>query len=74
MPKVIVTDKGSSLANLVNAGDLMSQLSEQGITIIPVGQGEQAANFVGRQMKEAKRILATMREDSNSSNYQNSHN
>ena len=74
MPKVIICDKGSSLVSLVNAGDLMSQLSDKDITIIPVGQGEQAANFVERQVKEAKRILNTMREDSNSSTYQNSHN
>ena len=72
-PMVIITDKGSSLACLINAKELMSQLSQQDITIVPVGQGEQSSNFVERQVKETKKILNSLMEDSNSSTYHNSH-
>ena len=73
MPKTIVTDKGSSLANLVKRPDLISQLTEQDIEIVPIGQAKQSSNFVERQIRETKRILSSMKEDSNSSNHQNSH-
>ena len=69
MPSKIVTDKGSSLANLVSRPDLLAQLSEQDIQIFPVGQGEQASYFVERQIKSAKQILSSMNEDSNKSVY-----
>ena len=66
-PSTIVTDRGSSLANLISRPDLLAQLSDQDIKIIPVGQGEQASNFVERQIQSAKQILNSMREDSNNS-------
>ena len=72
MPSKIVTDKGSSLANLISRPDLLAQLSDQDIKIVPVGQGEQSSNFVERQIQSAKQILSSMSEDSNNSVYHQS--
>ena len=74
VPRVLICDQGSSLACLKDADVLMKQLSHEDIQVVPIGQGEQAANFTERTMKECKKILNSLREDSNNSTYRQSHN
>ena len=68
--KRIITDAGSSLANLTSHPDLIEELTRNDVEFIPVGASEQFANPVERQVGQAKKILNSLKEDPTKSIYQ----
>ena len=68
-PKRIITDAGSSLANLTSHPELIEELTRNDVEFIPVGASEQFANPVERQVGQAKKILSSLKEDPSKSIY-----
>ena len=69
LPRIILVDSGPQLKNLGDHEELTQALSLDGIKIIAVPQGHQMANHVERLIGEAKKVLNSLREDTNSSLY-----
>ena len=69
LPKVVVVDSGPQLRNLPEHSELTTALSEDGIKIVVMPQNHQFGNFSEIVIAEAKKILNSLREDSNSSMY-----
>ena len=68
-PKRIVTDQGSSLANLAQHPELLEQLTAHSIQLVPMPASHQLGNFSERQIAQCKKILNSLREDLNQSVY-----
>jgi hypothetical protein len=60
---------GPQLRSLPDHEELTHALSEQQIKLVVVPQGHAFANFAERIIGEAKKLLSTLREDSNKSLY-----
>ena len=69
LPKILVMDSGPQLRNLPDHDELTSALSEQGVKMIVMPQGYHFANFSERMIAEVKKILLSLREDTNASVY-----
>ena len=69
-PKRIISDAGSSLANLGQHPELIAELTSHDVEFVPVGASEQFANPVERQVGQCKKILTSLKEDPTKSIYQ----
>ena len=69
LPSLILLDSGPQLRNLPDHQELTKALSDKEVKLIIVPQGHAFANFSERMIKEAKKLLNTLREDSNRSIY-----
>ena len=69
-PKRIISDAGSSLANLGSHPELIAELTHHDVEFVPVGAGEQFSNPVERQVGQCKKILSSLKEDPMKSIYQ----
>ena len=62
-PKRIITDQGSSLANLASHPELIEQLTQNSVELVSMPASHQFGNFSERQISQAKKILNSLRED-----------
>jgi hypothetical protein len=69
LPALVLLDSGPQLRSLPDHEELTHALSEQQIKLVVVPQGHAFANFAERMIGEAKKLLSTLREDSNKSLY-----
>ena len=69
LPALILLDSGPQLRSLPDHQELTGALSEKQIKLVICPQGHQFSNFSERIIKEAKKVLVTLCEDSNRTIY-----
>ena len=69
LPAMVLVDSGPQLRCLPDHEELTNALSPQGIKVVVVPQGHAFSNFSERMIKDSKKVLATLREDSNKTLY-----